>query len=159
MTTAGTRVRAAAATAVLAFALILGACGSDPEDAGNAGAGPELAATGAYIPEPATDAMAGGFLTVENTGDTADALVSATSDIAGAVEIHETVDNAMRPVESLPIPAHGHLDLSRGGNHLMFLDLTHKPDEGDTVAVELRFETSDPITLDLPVEAATHTGE
>lgn len=41
----------------------------------------------------------------------------------------------------------------------MFLGLTREPVEGDTVSVELRFETSDPITLDVPVEAATHTGE
>ncbi|WP_059010203.1 copper chaperone PCu(A)C [Streptomyces specialis] len=157
--TAATRARAATAAAALACALTLTACGNGDGDGGGDGGGPELTVTGAFIPEPATGDMAGGFLTVENAGDTDDALVAATSDIAGSVEIHETVDNAMRRVDSLPVPARGALHLSRGGNHLMFLDLTHQPAEGDTVSVELHFATSDPITLNVPVEAATHTGE
>ncbi len=65
----------------------------------------------------------------------------------------------MRQVESLTVPADGELALRRGGNHLMLLDLSRTPAEGETVSIELHFETSDPITLDVPVEAATHTGE
>lgn len=100
-----TGARAATASAALAFALALGACGGGSGDGGAGGdGGPELTVTGAYIPEPATEDMAGGFLTVENAGDTDDTLLSATSDIADSAEIHETVDNAMRRVDSSPSP-------------------------------------------------------
>ncbi|MDT0342060.1 copper chaperone PCu(A)C [Streptomyces litchfieldiae] len=136
-----------------ALALALGGCGDD------GGGEPELEAGGAFIPEPVTADMAGGFLTVTNTGDADDTLVSVTSDLTGTVEFHETVDNAMHQVESLPIPAGGELSLGRGGTHLMLIDLSRKPTEGETVSLQLHFETSDPITLDVPVEAATHTGE
>ncbi|RBM05632.1 copper chaperone PCu(A)C [Streptomyces sp. PT12] len=152
------RAAAAALTAALTAALALSACGGGGGD-DEAASPPELSARGAFIPEPTTADLAAAFLTVENTGGTDDALTSVTSDIAGTIEIHETVDNAMRQVDSLPVPAGGELDLARGGNHLMLMDLTSQPVEGETVALELHFETSDPIALDVPVESATHTGE
>ncbi|RKN07235.1 copper chaperone PCu(A)C [Streptomyces radicis] len=156
------RGRAAAVALTAAFAL--SACGGgDGNGNGNGGddaaSPPDLSARGAFIPEPATADLAAAFLTVENAGGTDDALTSVTSDIAGTVEIHETVDNAMRQVDALPVPAGGELDLARGGNHVMLMDLTSQPVEGDTVTLELHFETSDPIALDVPVESATHTGE
>jgi periplasmic copper chaperone A len=138
--------------AVTALALALAACGGDD-------AAPELTAGNAFVPEPVTGDMAAGFFTIENTGDADDTLTSVTSDAAGAVEMHETAGNAMRPVDSFPIPAGGQLRLSRGGNHLMLLDLPHKPTEGDTLSLELHFEESDPIILRVPVESATHTGD
>ncbi|MFB4194064.1 copper chaperone PCu(A)C [Streptomyces carpaticus] len=126
----------------------------------SAGGGePRLTAERAYIPEPITGDMAGGFLVIENTGDADDSLTSVHSDLAETVEMHETVDNAMRPVDSLTVPAGGTLSLSRGGSHLMLLGLTHKPVEGEQVELELRFEKSAPITIDVPVRATTYTGE
>ncbi|MDT0309859.1 copper chaperone PCu(A)C [Streptomyces sp. DSM 44917] len=139
------------------LALAATACGGDGGD--GADAPPELSAADAYIPEPPTAELAGGFLTLRNTGGADDALTGASSDLAAAVEIHETVDNAMREAESLTIPAGGELRLGRGGSHLMLIDLSHRPEEGETVTVELRFATSEPITLDVPVASATHTGE
>ncbi|SFL65023.1 copper chaperone PCu(A)C [Streptomyces pini] len=118
--------------------------------------GPELTVEGAYVPEPVTADRAGGFLVVRNDGDTADRLVSAASDISDDVQIHETTGGRMRRVDSLTVPADGTLELSRGGNHLMFMDLERKPAEGEKVSVELRFEKSDPITVEVPVEAVNH---
>ncbi|MCI0384786.1 copper chaperone PCu(A)C [Streptomyces sp. CNQ085] len=117
---------------------------------------PELTVEGAYVPEPVTADMAGGFMVVHNDGATADRLVSATSDISDDVQIHEATGGRMRRVDSLDVPADGTLELSRGGNHLMFMDLERKPAEGEKVSVELRFEKSDPITVTVPVEAVNH---
>jgi copper(I)-binding protein len=108
------------------------------------------------MPAPTMDDMAAGFLTVRNTGGTDDRLTSVTSDVAEKVELHETVDQQMKQVKSFPVPAGGELELRRGGNHLMFLDLTRKPAEGDDVKVTLRFAEHDPVTVTLPVEAAHH---
>ncbi|WP_338054349.1 copper chaperone PCu(A)C [Streptomyces spiramenti] len=142
-----------AALAVAAAGLLAGAtaCSSEPD-------GPELSVSGAFVPEPVSEAVAGGFLVLENTGGEDDALVGAVSEMAEKVELHETVENSMRPVDSLAVPAGGSLELARGGNHLMLHGLTHKPVEGDTVPIELTFEKSGTLTIDVPVASATHTG-
>jgi copper(I)-binding protein len=142
-----TRRRALAAALALAGGLALAGCGGGP---------PRLTAYGAYIPQPVTGKMAGGYLTVKNTGGTADKLTSVTSPLAGRVEMHTTVDQQMKHVDALTVPADGTLELGRGGNHLMFTNLTHKPVQGDTVRVELHFEQSGPITLKVPVRATNY---
>ncbi|RMI27602.1 copper chaperone PCu(A)C [Streptomyces triticirhizae] len=135
----------------LAGALVAG-CGGGGAD------GPELSVSDAYLPEPVNPEVAGGFLTLRNEGDADDTLVSVTSELTDTVEIHETVDNAMRRVDGLTVPAGGTLRLERGGSHLMFLDPAEPPVEGDTVVVELRFETSEPLRVELPVTSATYAG-
>ncbi|MFF9200468.1 copper chaperone PCu(A)C [Streptomyces sp. NPDC014986] len=137
---------AVATTGILALA----GCG------GSGSAEAELSIGSAYIPQPVSD-MAAGFLTITNEGDAADRLTSATSDVAGQVTVHETVDGAMREVEALDIPAHGSLVLESGGNHLMFEQLKRKPKQGQKVSVELRFAHSDPVTVEIPVKPATYT--
>ncbi|MGP3969821.1 copper chaperone PCu(A)C [Streptomyces sp. 6N223] len=141
------------AGALVALAGTLTAC------SGADAATPDLTVTGAYIPEPLSGDMAAGFLTIDNAGDADDTLTSVTTDLAATVEMHETVDHAMRPVDSFPVPADGRLRLDRGGSHLMLLDLTRRPAQGDTATLELHFAESDPITLRVPIESATHTGE
>ncbi|HEX5566981.1 MAG TPA: copper chaperone PCu(A)C [Streptomyces sp.] len=143
------------ASATVLLATGAAACGtSDGGDGG--GSGPELTVEGAYMPKPVTADTAGGFMTIRNSGDTADRLTSVRSDISGDVQIHRTVDQRMRRMPSLPVPAHGTLELSRGGDHLMLLDLSRVPAEGEKVSMELRFEKSGPITVEVPVEAANH---
>ncbi|MCE7083390.1 copper chaperone PCu(A)C [Streptomyces sp. ST2-7A] len=146
--------RRRAVTAVVAALVVLTAAGCSGEGEET----PELSVVGAFVPEPVSEAVAGGFLTVRNDGEVDDHLISVSSDLAGTVELHETVDNTMRRVDRFVVPAGGELTLSRGGNHLMLLDLSHRPVEGETVSLELHFETSEPIGIDVPVEAGTHTG-
>ncbi|WP_165984241.1 copper chaperone PCu(A)C [Streptomyces sp. YIM 98790] len=155
------RTGTALAALALAGTLAATACGGgeSPEATeGTDGGGPELAVVEAFIPQPVNDDLAGGFLTVENTGDTDDTLVSVTTPAAASVELHTTEDSAMRQVDSFPVPAGGTLELRRGGDHLMLIELTGTLTEGDSVTLELHFRTSDPLTVDVPVMAATHTG-
>ncbi|MEU4653575.1 copper chaperone PCu(A)C [Streptomyces sp. NPDC023723] len=136
------------AAAVLTGALALAGCG-----AGDSAA--DLSVSAAYMPQPVSDSMAAGFLTVTNNGDTEDELTSVTSD-AGEVTVHETVDGAMRQVDRLPVPAHGRLAFQSGGDHLMFEKLKRQPKQGQTIAVELHFADSDPVTVEMPVKPATY---
>ncbi|MFF8843551.1 copper chaperone PCu(A)C [Streptomyces sp. NPDC015127] len=136
----------AAAVAVSAC-LALAGCSADD--------GPKLSVSGAFMPQPVDD-MAAGFLTVENSGGTADRLTSVTSDIADDVTIHESKNQRMREVTSFDIPADGALALERGGNHIMFMALKQRPEQGDKVAIELHFEKSDPITVEIPVKETTY---
>ncbi|TSB17696.1 copper chaperone PCu(A)C [Streptomyces benahoarensis] len=153
--------RTLTATALAAVcALGLAGCGgsgtsatSDKPDA--AGRAPHLKVSGAYMPQPVTDKMAGAFLTVENTGG-ADKLTSVTSDLSDDVSLHTTKGNAMEHVSSLPVPAGGALKLASGGNHVMFMGLKHKPAEGEKVTVELHFAKADAITVEVPVKSATY---
>ncbi|GAA3500191.1 hypothetical protein GCM10019016_072960 [Streptomyces prasinosporus] len=144
------RHRAAAALAV-AGALVLAGCGGS-----GSGGGADLSVGSAYMPQPVSD-LAAGFLTITNEGDAADRLTSVSSDVAGRVTVHETVDGAMREVDGLDVPAHGRLVLESGGNHLMFEQLKRKPRQGQKVSVELRFDRSGPVTVEIPVKPATYT--
>jgi len=143
------RTGALFAALLLAAGLGLAGCADEPD-------GPRLKTTGAYVPQPVMADMASGYLTVTNTGDTADKLTGITSDISDDVQMHETVGNTMRRTKSLEVPANGKLELERGGNHMMFLDLKRKPVAGDKVSVELHFAESGPVELDIPVEATNH---
>ncbi|MFF8635025.1 copper chaperone PCu(A)C [Streptomyces pilosus] len=143
--------RLTVAALAVAGALTLAGCGGS----GGSGGGADLSVDSAYMPQPVSD-MAAGFLTITNDGDTGDRLTSVTSDL-GEVTVHETVDGAMQEVEALDIPAHGSLVLESGGNHLMFEQLKQRPKQGQKVAVELRFDRSDPVTVEIPVKPATYT--
>lgn len=154
-----TRRTALACASALTGALALGACSASGSagDGGDTSRGPRLEVSGAYVPQPVLDDMAGGFLTVRNSGGRDDTLTRVTSDVAGTVELHRTAGRQMRKVDSLPVPAGGTLELSRGGNHLMLRDLKRKPEEGEKVKLELHFGTHHPIEVSVPVMATHHT--
>ncbi|MEU3461358.1 copper chaperone PCu(A)C [Streptomyces sp. NPDC006733] len=149
------RRSAAALPVLLAAALALAGCSSGPDASARAGAkGPKLSVSGAYIPQPVMADMAAGYFTVVNTGDTDAELTSVSSDLAADITLHSTAENRMRKVSSLTVPAGGRLTLSSGGNHLMLMELTHKPVAGEKVSMELHFARADPIGVTVPVEPA-----
>ncbi|MFJ2111745.1 MULTISPECIES: copper chaperone PCu(A)C [unclassified Streptomyces] len=116
---------------------------------------PELKVGGGYMPKPVSD-LAAGFLTITNSGGTADRLTSVTSDLSDDVTIHRTEGQKMMKVDSFDIPAGGELDLERGGSHIMFMDLKQRPAEGQKVTIKLHFEKTAPITVELPVKATNY---
>ncbi|MFE9404446.1 copper chaperone PCu(A)C [Streptomyces sp. NPDC006530] len=138
-----------AAVIALSAGLALAGC-SDSADAK-----PKLQVSDAFMPVPTSD-MAGGFLIVKNEGKTADKLTKVTSELSDNITIHETKNQKMREVTSFDIPAGGELDLERGGNHIMFMGLKKKPQQGEKVTVELHFEKADPVKVDLAVKEATY---
>jgi periplasmic copper chaperone A len=150
--------RFAAMLSVTAGLAVLSACGSGPDRdsdsrSGSGGSKPELSVSGAYMPAPVTDDMAGGFLIVKNTGGTADKLTSVESSAFGEAQLHTTSKQQMQHMKSLPVPADGTLRLSRGGNHIMFLNPERKPVKGEKVRVTLHFSKSGDIKVSMPVEA------
>ncbi|MCX4549477.1 copper chaperone PCu(A)C [Streptomyces sp. NBC_01387] len=151
----GATACAIAATAALALA----GCSSSGDGA-SADARPELKVTESFMPEPVGGSgMAAGFVTVTNSGSTADRLTSVTSTLSDDITLHTTKDQQMREVKSLPVPAHGELDLERGGNHLMFMHLKKQPERGEKVAVELHFEKGGVLKAELPVKEPTYQPE
>jgi copper(I)-binding protein len=95
------------------------------------------------------DKMGGGgtgavYVTLTNAGAQADSLVSASSDAAQTVELHEAKNEGgvmkMRPVQAIPVPANGKTELKPGGYHIMLMGLKHDLKPGEKVAVTLKFE-------------------
>ncbi|MFF0435119.1 copper chaperone PCu(A)C [Streptomyces sp. NPDC004327] len=152
MTRRTTTLSASASAVALAAALALTGCSSSSSDAKS---GPELKVSGAFMPQPVMD-MAGGFLTITNGGNTADKLTSVTSSLSDDITIHESKNQKMQEVKSFDIPANGELKLERGGSHIMFMELKKQPKQGEKVGIELHFEKSAPIKVELPVEAPNH---
>lgn len=100
--------------------------------------------------------VAAGYLTIENCGNSADKLLSASTPIAGRAEIHEMLDEdgvmKMRPMNGgLVIPPNGKLTLAPGGSHLMFVELRSPLAEGKQVPVSLEFEKVGQINISLQV--------
>ncbi|TXS72000.1 copper chaperone PCu(A)C [Streptomyces sp. sk2.1] len=142
------RRTALAGLVALATGLALAGCSTSDGE-------PQLEVTGAFMPQPVGD-MAAGFLVVKNDGGTSDRLTSVTSPLSDDVTIHETKNQAMRMVTSFEVPAGGELNLERGGNHIMFMKLKQRPEQGEKVSIELHFEKADPIKVDLPVKETTY---
>ena len=103
--------------------------------------------------------VGGGFLTIENTGDTDDRLVSVAATVSGAVQLHEmAMQGDVMKMRELPdgitIPAGETITLAPGGLHIMFMGLTQAFTEGETVPVTLTFEHAGAVEVALPVLGA-----
>ena len=88
-------------------------------------------------------------------------LVSASSPVAGVVEIHEMVMDGnvmkMRAVTGLELPAGKPVDLKPGGYHVMLMDLKQELKTGESVPVTLVIEGAggkrESVELKAPVKA------
>lgn len=104
------------------------------------------------------NATGAGFLTIRNTGATPDRLLSASSPIAGRVELHTmSMDGGvmrMRPVEAIPVPAGGTVQLAPGGLHIMLVGLAQPLVQGGRAPLTLRFERAGEVRVELAVQAA-----
>ncbi|MEV6680820.1 copper chaperone PCu(A)C [Streptomyces erythrochromogenes] len=144
-------IRTLAAALSLTAALAISGCSGDSE--------PEMTVSGAFMPQPVNDKMAGGFMVIKNGSGTADKLTGATSSLSDDLQIHETKDQKMQQVQSMDVPANGELKLERGGNHIMFMGLKSTPKVGDKVTVELRFEKAGSVKVELDVKDRTYNAQ
>jgi hypothetical protein len=78
------------------------------------------------------------------TSSTGGKLVSASSPVAGVVEVHEMAMDGnvmkMRAVPSLELPAGKTVELKPGGYHVMLMDLKQELKAGDSVPLTLVIE-------------------
>lgn len=141
--------------AALVVVLVLASCGSGTSTASPSASAPTI--SGAWVrPPQGMDRPAAGYLVITG-GSAADALVSASSPIAGKVEIHETTTDSsgmsgMRPVARIEVPAGGTVTLQPGGYHLMLLSVTGTIAVGGTVQIDLTFERAGKVTVQAEVK-------
>ena len=92
------------------------------------------------------------YAVVENPGAKEVILVSATSDAAAKVELHEMVRSGdmmkMQQVKEIKVPAAGKVELKPGGYHVMLFDLKKPLKEGDEIS--LTFTTGSGATVKVP---------
>jgi len=95
------------------------------------------------------------------TSSTGGKLVSASSPVAGVVEVHEMAMDGnvmkMRAVPSLELPAGKTVELKPGGYHVMLMDLKQELKAGDSVPLTLVIEGAggkrETVELKAPVRA------
>ena len=101
--------------------------------------------------------MGVGYVILTNRGESADALVSASTPAAESVEFHESmlVDgmSRMRPRSEIPLPAGATVKLQPGGLHLMLVGLKTPLVEGARVPLTLEFRKAGRITVEISVGA------
>ncbi|MFD8978388.1 copper chaperone PCu(A)C [Streptomyces sp. NPDC059564] len=154
--------RTLAAALSLTAALAISGCSSSDDgssDSAGESAKPKMSVSGGYMPEPVNDKMAGAFMVIKNDSKTADKLTAVTSPLSDDLQIHETKDQKMQQVQAMDVPANGELKLERGGSHIMLMGLKSKPNVGDKITVELRFEKADPVKVELDVKERTYTAQ
>lgn len=100
--------------------------------------------------------VAGGFMKIENKGGV-DQLISASSPVAGEVQLHEMAMEGnvmkMRQVKDIAVPAGGAVELKPGGLHLMFMNIKAPLAAGESVPVKLKFAKAGEVEVKMPVNA------
>lgn len=99
------------------------------------------------------------YFTVESSED--DRLLSATTEAAASIKIHETVMGGdgtmgMNPIDGLDVPANTEVVLEPGGLHLMLIDVD-RLEVGDNVDVTLTWENAGEMSLKVEVVEPSDT--
>jgi copper(I)-binding protein len=101
--------------------------------------------------------VAGGYLTIENTGTLPERLLSGSTAAARKLDIHEmALDNGVMTMRALDgglfIEAGKTVKFEPGGRHLMLVGLAAPLHEGEKIAVSLAFEMTGTVTVPLAVQ-------
>jgi periplasmic copper chaperone A len=107
--------------------------------------------------------FAGGYLTIENKGSTADRLIGGSGDITDRIEVHEMATSngvmTMRALDKgLVIEPGKTVKLAPGGYHLMMFDLKSPLKQGDKVPVVLEFEKAGKVKVSFDVQGVGAQG-
>ena len=105
-------------------------------------------------PFPGRDTAAG-YMSITNHSQSDDRLVSVTSPISGAVEIHNHIEDngvmKMRKVDGISLKAGETVELKPGSFHLMMFKANLPEDQND-VSLTLNYEKAPSVTMIVPVE-------
>ncbi|WP_298837477.1 copper chaperone PCu(A)C [uncultured Roseobacter sp.] len=98
------------------------------------------------------------FMLITNAGDSADRLISVTSDVARRVELHTHIDQGdgiMKMTEidgGIPLPPGATHKMVRGGDHVMFMGIETPLEQGGEVTVTFTFEHAGDVVVTVPVD-------
>ena len=105
---------------------------------------------------PAGAKVAGGYVTITNTGKEPDRLVGGSFPLAGRFEVHEmAVTNGVMTMrelgQGLEIAPGQKVELKPGGLHVMFMDLKTQVKEGQPIKGTLVFEKAGTVEVEYRV--------
>lgn len=132
---------------LLLATLVVSACGTSGE----------LKVMDAWV-RPATSGDNGAvYFIVSNATNTDYILLSASTDVASAAEVHMSMMDSngvmsMQMQEVMPIPAQQEVVFKPGGLHVMLIGLNLDLKVGDTISLTLNFENAENITIQVPIK-------
>jgi hypothetical protein len=107
---------------------------------------------------PAAQGANGAVYFVIRSSD-ADEITNASSDIAEAVEMHESMMNGdvmeMHQLQSVRLPAGEEVIFEPGGLHIMLVGLKQELQVGDVIEITLHFQNHEAIQVNVPVKDAS----
>jgi hypothetical protein len=97
------------------------------------------------------------YLTIYNPTSYEDVLVGVMTEVAEAVQVHETsiADDGMSHMEHmshLPVPPNGIIVFEPGGKHLMLVNLKRELITGDSFLMTLSFQNSGEVLISVKVK-------
>jgi periplasmic copper chaperone A len=140
-----------AALAAAAVTLLAGAAGAEDFTAG------AITVDGPWARPTIGEAKnTAAYMKIENGGDAPDTLVSAASDVAGHVMLHESrmdgdVMKMVHLSDGIAVPAHGSAELKPLGLHIMIMGLNKPLKAGDTFPLVLKFEKQGEVPITVSV--------
>lgn len=117
----------------------------------------ELIVENAHIRESIPGAPnSAAFMTLSNTSDQDVVLTSVTSELAGATELHNHINDGgvmrMREVPEILVPAGQSVDLKPGGLHVMFMGLVNPLKQGEQGVFILVDQSGQEYPVEAPVK-------
>lgn len=102
--------------------------------------------------------VAGGYVTVTNTGSDPDRLTGGSIEAAGRTELHTmSMEGGVMRMAPLPdgldLPPGKTVTLAPSGHHLMFLELKRPLKQGERVKGTLTFERAGTVPVEFAVES------
>lgn len=151
---------------LLLVILVVTACGNstrpnparssaEPGGRGQIGA---LQISNAYVPAPASPDVAAAYVTVHNTGQTADRLLRASSTAGRSTTLHRDQGTEMIGLRDVAIPAGATVAMKPGGIHLMIEQPRSGLKMGGQVALTLVFAHAGTLTLQVPIVSPAGPG-
>ncbi len=99
----------------------------------------------------------GVFMTITNAASTEDVLVGAKADVSEMAGLHTVVKDdqggmKMTPIENIPVPASGSVELKPGSLHIMLMKLNRDLKDGDTFPLTLKYQNAGDMTVQVKVQ-------
>jgi copper(I)-binding protein len=96
------------------------------------------------------------YFVIKNGTVSDDTLLSVSSEIALATEVHMSMMDgngvmSMQMQEALAVPAKGKVEFKAGGLHVMFVTLNRDLKVGDTITLTLTFKEAGNLVIEVPV--------
>jgi copper(I)-binding protein len=107
------------------------------------------------------------YFVIQNRGSDADTLTGVSSNVAEAVEMHETTFQAemsgdvmqMQQLDSVPLEPSSELNFEPGGLHVMLVGLKEDLKVGDEVGITMHFANFEDINVTVPVSEMPVSGD